>query len=575
MINGNTSGIKQTLLDEMEELYTFKLPPREFANAALLNALAHFTGELGREVSVYISRSGRILDVSVGDEKSISMPYARKRRGTLGLSGVRCIHTHPSGSSHLSDVDLGTLMSSRLDSMAALGVSAEGKARSICAAFIGDKLTETVEFGPFMPARLPAEALMAEVERATWRVNELIKLEDTGIRKEKAMLIGLNASEEEMRELALLADTAGAEVVSVDVQMRDRDKASYVGKGKASELALKATALDADIAIMNDELSPSEQRNLEEILGLKIVDKTALILDIFAARAQSAEGKLQVELAQLKYSLKNLAGEGIALSRLGGGIGTRGPGEKKLETDRRRIRRRIFELEREVKKLSEERDLRRSARKKNSIPLIALCGYTNAGKSTLLNAVSGADAYAEDKLFATLDPLVRKVKLPGGREVLFSDTVGFIDKLPHELIDAFSSTLEEVREADLILNVTDASDPERERKSAVVREVLSGIVKEDKPMLEVFNKCDVAPETTGIGISALTGEGVEKLLREVERQIMPRTVEFTKSLGYDEGALLAKLQKYAVELNVEYLDDHMEVRAVLAAKDAAAIMRNK
>jgi len=575
VINGNIQGIRQTILDEMEELYTFRLPAREFANPALLNSLAHFTGLLGREVSIYISRSGRILDVSVGDEKSVSLPYARKRRGTLGLSGVRCIHTHPGGSSHLSDVDRGTLMSSRLDCMAALAVSAEGHAKSLCAGFIGEKLSETVEYGPFAVTRLPAEALMGEIERATARVNELIRLEDTGEKRERAMLIGLNATEEEMRELALLADTAGAEVVSVDVQMRDRDKASYVGKGKASELALKATALEADMAIMNDELSPSEQRNLEEILGLKIVDKTALILDIFAARARSSEGKLQVELAQLKYALKNLVGEGTALSRLGGGIGTRGPGEKKLETDRRRIRRRIFELEREVKKLAEERDLRRSSRRKNSIPLVALCGYTNAGKSSLLNAVSGADAYAEDKLFATLDPLVRKVRLPGGREVLFSDTVGFIDKLPHELIDAFSSTLEEVREADLILIVTDAADPERDRKTAVVREVLSGILTEEKQILEVNNKCDIAGYAEGMAISAKTGEGLDKFLAEIERLLQPRTVEFTKKLGYDEGALLSQLQRFAIKLDIEYLDDCMEVHAVLPAREAAMLLRKK
>ena len=577
MINGNTEGVRQSVLEEMEELFALSCGRGEFASPALLERMAHFSGLLGREISVFLSRGGQVLDVSLGERESVSLPYMRRRRGALGLSGVRCIHTHPGGSSMLSSVDIGTLLSSRLDAMAALSVR-EGRPGSLCAGIIGDALDAPAIYGPYRFDRLPDAALLAEIERATRRVAELVRLADTEKRRERAMLVGLNATEESMEELALLADTAGAEVVSQDVQSRPRDKFCYVGKGKAKELALKASALDADLAIFDDELSPVEAKNLEALLGLKIVDRTALILDIFAARAKSREGRLQVELAQLQYTLPRLMGEGAALSRLGAGIGTRGPGESKLETDRRRIRRRIYENRQEIRKLAEQRQLRRGNREKNSALEVALVGYTNAGKSSLLAALSGAEVYAEDKLFATLDPLTRRAALPSGREALFTDTVGFISKLPHELVSAFRSTLEEAARADLLLNVVDASSPAAEQHVAVALETLAALGAGDKPVLHVYNKCDRlagTPPNAGdrLYISAKTGAGMEALLAEIDRRLRPKTVEVSMTLGYGQGALLAALQACAEALDAEYGPEGVRIRATLAEADARRLLK--
>ena len=367
MINGNTKGIKQYILEEMEQIYEYSCGYNEFISPMLINLLARYTSLLEREISIYLSRGGKVLDVSIGDNDHVSLPYVRKRRGIHGLSGVRCIHTHPGGSSQLSQVDIGTLLSSRLDSMAALAVR-DGEAKSLQAGFIGETLTEPVLYGPYHVARIPQAAFMAEIERATARVADLVRLQETGDQKERAILVGVGAQDSEMQELAMLADTAGAEVIGKMTQGKpNRDAGVYVGKGKIKELQLAISAVDADLIIVNDELSAIEQRNLEEQLGVKVIDRTVLILDIFARHAKTREGKLQVELAQLKYNLPRLMGEGLSLSRLGAGIGTRGPGETKLESDRRRIRRRIFELEREIDKLSEQRTLRRAQREKNQM----------------------------------------------------------------------------------------------------------------------------------------------------------------------------------------------------------------
>ena len=487
MIHGNKSGIKQYILDEMEQVYTHVCGRNEFISPLLIDFLTKYTALLGREISIYLSRAGHVLDVSIGDSDHVDLPYVRKRRGVQGLSGVRCIHTHPGGSSQLSSVDIGTLLSSRLDAMAALAVR-DGEAKSLQAGFVGETLDQPVLYGPYPPYRIPQSYFMAEIERATVRVAEAVRLKETADARERAILVGVGASPADMQELAMLADTAGAEVLGQMVQPKaGRETSSYVGKGKLKELSLAISAADADLVIVNDELSAIETRNLEEALGVKVIDRTVLILDIFARHARTREGKLQVELAQLKYSLPRLLGEGLSLSRQGAGIGTRGPGETKLESDRRRIRRRIFELEKEIDKLSVQRNLRREQRQKNRVQEVALVGYTNAGKTSLLNALAKSEQYAENKLFATLDPVTRKVALPSGKEVLLTDTVGFVSKLPHDLVSAFRSTLEETTRADLLLNVTDAANPEHIRQMQVVREVLSGLGAQDKPMLEFFS----------------------------------------------------------------------------------------
>lgn len=577
MVNGNTEGIKRTLLEAMERIYDIKIPRSEFVSRELIEMMADVTEQTGRELSVFLSRQGRVLDVSIGDQQTVSMPYIRKRRGDQAISGVRCIHTHPEGSAMLSGVDISTLLSSRLDAMAAVSVR-EGMAKSICVGFIGEKLSEPVIYGPFAAGRIPSRALMLEILNATQRVLSQIELFETEDIKEKAMLIGLNSTDDSMTELKRLADTAGVEVVLTDTQMRDRDRKYYIGKGKARELSLKAAAEGVDVAITDDELTPLETKNLEEILGVKVLDRTMLILDIFAKHAKSREGKLQVELAQLKYNLPRLEGEGFILSRLGGGIGTRGPGEKKLEVDKRRIRRRIFEMEGEIEDLNKQRMLRRNERIKNRVKTVALVGYTNAGKSSLLNALSGAGVSAEDKLFATLDPVTRKVKLPSGMQVLFTDTVGFINKLPHDLVSAFKSTLEETLQADLLLNVIDASSSRYEAQSKVVYSVLENIGAFEKPVIDVYNKTDLLKEyppncERAVFVSAKTGIGLPELLEMVDDALKPKMFFIEMSLDYNRGDILSMIREYGQGLKIEYSPESIDIKGMLPADVAQEVLQ--
>jgi GTP-binding protein HflX len=355
---------------------------------------------------------------------------------------------------------------------------------------------------------------------------------------EQALLVGLAVggpqararAESSLEELAELADSAGARVVGSFLQERQRrDPATLIGRGKVEELAREAQVREADVLVFDDELTPAQQRNLEKALDRKTLDRTQLILDIFARRARTREGRLQVELAQLDYLLPRLAGKGILLSRLGGGIGTRGPGETKLETDRRRIRRRIQSLKDEIEHVRRERATRRDGRARADVPVVALVGYTNAGKSTLFNALSEAQAVASDQLFLTLDPLVRKARLGAGREVLLIDTVGFIQKLPHALVAAFRATLEEVVEADLLLHVLDASAEDAAEREAAVLAVLKEIGAEERPRLTLLNKTDRLPEgresgllaawPDAVAISARTGAGLDDLREQVARRL--------------------------------------------------------
>lgn len=566
-IHGNMAGLKSRIIEELKGLYEFKLSPQEFISEALVGEMARLTEVTGKEISIFLSRSGRVLDVSVGTDKSVKLPYMRVRRGPAGISGIRALHTHPGGSPLLSSVDVGSLLSSRFDAMAAIAVK-EGKATAMCVGFIGETLDQARIAGPFRPGHIPQQALMHEIAAVTERIQQLVRLHETEDAPERAVLVGLNAPRESMEELARLAETAGAQVVGSLTQNRDRDRAYYVGKGKAQELSLQMSALDADIVITNDELSPLETRNLEETLGVKIVDRTMLILDIFAAHARTREGRLQVELAQLQYTLPRLAGEGVSLSRLGGGIGTRGPGEKKIEIDRRRIRRRIFELQQELGKVAEQRELRRTARRENDVKEVALVGYTNAGKSSLLNALTDAEVRAEDKLFATLDPVTRRVELPDIGEIVFTDTVGFIEKLPHDLVSAFRSTLEEAARADLLLLVTDASSPTAGRQMEVVRELLSSLHTDETPKILVMNKTDRLEEQPEAGkdtvyISAKTGEGLETLLTLVAEKLAPQFMTYRGTLGYDRGDLLALVNRSGKDVFLDYRPDGVYIEARL------------
>ena len=584
--NGNLTGIKSAMLDRLKSLYDFKQGLDEFASFELLSELCACSGEINRELSVYISRDGSIVDVSVGDSAKVSMPSMRLVRNEDRLCGVRCIHTHPSGDGRLSGVDLGTLRSMKLDCMAAVGVS-DGKPTQLYAAYLGDFDEDTgsraaLVYGPMRPYKLPQKALIAEIFNSDDRFRSTTK-EVEAVEQERAVLVGMDNDEgyDTLEELNELAKTAGALVVGkVRVRRRTIDNATYVGSGKANELSLMGSELEADLFIFDDELSAIQLRTLEETLGARVIDRTTLILDIFAARATSREGKLQVELAQMRYRLPRLIGQGQILSRLGGGIGTRGPGEKKLEIDRRRIRRRVFELETELSEIEKQRGLRRESRKANRIPLVALVGYTNAGKSTMLNALTDSNVLAEDKLFATLDPVVRKITLSGGTEALLSDTVGFINKLPHDLVEAFKSTLEEVSNSDLILQVVDISCPYHEKQMRVVDGVLESLHAADIPRIIVFNKadaiasCDLPAESENrLNVSALRGTGIEKLLSAVELKLNSARTEVDILVPYSKYEAVSMIRDRGMLLSEEHTEAGTHIRALLDAESIGQLRK--
>lgn len=394
--------------------------------------------------------------------------------------------------------------------------------------------------------------------------------------RERVILVGVCTRENEnveesLDELAELADTAGAEAVGRVIQNRESmHPGTYIGSGKIDEVRELAAALQADGVICDDELSPAQLRGLEQELDLKVMDRTLVILDIFAQHATTSEGKLQVELAQLRYRLARLTGKGIAMSRLGGGIGTRGPGEKKLETDRRLIKSRIARLNRELKEMQIHRDTARKKRLNESVPVAAIVGYTNAGKSTLLNALTGADILAENKLFATLDPTTRRMELPSGQEILLTDTVGFIRKLPHHLVEAFKSTLEEARYADYILHVVDSVSPQMDAQMEAVYETLDRLGIAGKPVITLFNKRDLAagselPKDPNavrtIGISAGTGAGLKELQEVLEEQLRNSRVQVEKLFPYAQAGDIQRIRRYGQVLEEEYREDGIYIKA--------------
>lgn len=382
-------------------------------------------------------------------------------------------------------------------------------------------------------------------------------------RPQRAILVAADCGEWDaevsINELEELAKSAGAEVVAKVIQQRaEYDRATIVGRGKLDEIKEIAEAEDVDLLIFDHELTAANIRNLEEATGLGVIDRTMLILDIFAARAQSRAGRLQVELAQYKYRLPRLEGMGKNLSRLGGGIGTRGPGESKLESDRRHIRRRIETLEHKLAELAANRELIRSRRKKDGIVTAAIVGYTNAGKSTLLNRLTNAGVLSEDKLFATLDPTARSLELPDGRSIMLVDTVGFVRRLPHHLVEAFKSTLEETVQADLLLNVCDISSGEADSQTEVTRELLESLGADKIPMLNVLNKCDLIegplPICTGdcVMVSAKTGEGIDEMLGKISKMLAPTQIRMKLLIPYSEGALLGEVRSLGRVFSEEY-----------------------
>lgn len=407
---------------------------------------------------------------------------------------------------------------------------------------------------------------------------EAFKIEEI---EEKVILVGVSEqdgddAEDSVAELAELVKTAGATVVGTMIQKRELiHPGTYIGSGKVAELKLLVEELGATGIVCDDELSPAQLRNLEDMLDTKVMDRTLIILDIFAARATTSEGKIQVELAQLKYRLSRLTGLGRSMSRLGGGIGTRGPGEKKLEIDRRLIKDRIAQLNRELKEVRQHRDITRAQREKNQMPVAAIVGYTNAGKSTLINTLTNAGVLEEDKLFATLDPTTRVLELSGRQQILVTDTIGFIRKLPHHLIEAFKSTLEEAKYADIIIHVVDASNPQKEKQMHVVYETLKDLGVKDQPILTLFNKQDRIenPEILKdmkadktLKISAKTGQGLDDLKDELEKILRARSILLERVFPYEKAGLIQIVRAKGQLLEEEYRGDGIYVKAFVPAE---------
>ena len=573
-VQGNIDGVRDAVLARLDSLYSYELEEGEFLPRELMKMLAEVSCALNREIAVYITRDGEIVNVAVGTDCDVELTDFRLRRNANRLSCVRCVHTHPDGDGRLSDVDLSALKIFRYDAMTAVGVK-DGEPVSVQTAFLAEN-TEPLITPPARWYKLPEAEWLAQIEES----DRLVGREETAEMKdgrEKAVLMGIE-SEESLEELARLAETAGAEVVGSFLQHRDKpDTAMYIGKGRAEELARECQALEADLCIFDEELTGVQVRNLEEVLRVKVIDRTALILDIFAGRASSAEGKLQVELAQLQYRSARLIGQGLVLSRLAGGIGTRGPGESKLEMNRRRIRERMTELRRRLDELEKQRSIRRKNRERNEIPVVALVGYTNAGKSTLLNALTGSDVYVQDQLFATLDAVSRRMVTPENTEYLLTDTVGFIRKLPHTLVSAFRSTLEEAVLADVLVIVSDGSSKEMFSQHDTVEEVLAELGATEQKRIEVINKCDEGdPDPVFPGavlISAKTGEGLEDLKQKIAEALQASHKPVTFRIPFSRYGLLSEIRPLGRVITENHTDTGTELTLMIASEDAERLVK--
>lgn len=592
-IKGNIKGIRDSVIAELQKLYDMQSP--QLVSQELAVKLADITEYINREISVYITRSGQIIEIAVGDNATVELPSFSGRRGAGRLSGIRCIHTHPGGNPYLSGVDISALKNNKYDAMVAIGVLSPDFTKSELTfgliTGIDSNENYTAEcYGPYSiedAENINFVNTVSTIERILDKQTGTASLQ---VMSERAILIGMEwgrndslwTVDDSLEELKQLADTAGATVIKKFIQKRPKpDPAFFIGRGKVQELALYAQQENIDLCIFDDELSPAQQRNIESVMGIRILDRTALILDIFAQRARTNEGKLQVELAQLQYTLPRIMGKGLMLSRLGGGIGTRGPGETKLEVDRRRIRDRIAFIKDQIEKVKAVRSLHRSKRKKNNVFEVSLVGYTNAGKSTLLNTLTNSDIYAKDQLFATLDPTTRQLTLPNKQEIIITDTVGFIQRLPHQLIAAFRSTLEVVTEADLLVHVIDVSHELYKEQTAAAHEVLKEIGAETKPVITVYNKIDKLPpdskladrlalEEDTVCISAAKKLNLESLQQMIESHLKSKAVEVTLCIPYAETAKAAQLHETANVLEQEYTENGAVMKVILPVEDLEA-----
>jgi GTP-binding protein HflX len=515
-------------------LYRRRVPPAALLTPELARQLTEISQDLHRQVGVLLDRQGFVTHVLVGDAKGLLIPPLPRERGARGrLKGLRLIHTHLDGAL-LNQDDFMDLALLRLDAVAVLTVSG-GQPGPLQVAHLRPQALNGQNWS-LMEARQPGglnldfEALVASLEAEFARAAPTAD----GRGQERAILIGVSganreSAEDSIQELAELARSANLSVAQTIIQRRPRfDPRFLMGKGRLSELVIQALQAGADLLVFDAELSPSQVRSITDFTELKVIDRTQLILDLFAQRARSREGKLQVEMAQVKYLLPRLVGKGDALSRLMGGIGGRGPGESKLEMDRRRLRDRLHRLQEDLAKVRAERRERRQPRRRQQLPILSIIGYTNAGKSTLFNALTHAAVAAEDRLFATLDPTSRRLRFPREREVIITDTVGFIKNLPQNLLEAFKATLEELAEADLLIHVIDLSNPRFMEQMAAVHDILTSLQLQDKPVLKVFNKMDRVGGNLaalqcrihqGVAVSALDPATLPPLIARLEGKV--------------------------------------------------------
>jgi GTPase len=535
---GNTAGLKASQSKRLLATWRRRVQARELVSAELARHLTETSREVGRQLGVLLNRRGEVEHVIVGDARQLVLPdIGRARAGPSRLRGLRLVHTHLKNEPLTRD-DLADLVLLRLDSVAAIVAREDGLPGKVYIATLlplnpKGEMYRLEEAESVADLAFDPQSQVAALEQEMARATPAREVGEQG----RAILISVHTgghraqAEASLSELRELARTAGVQVLDIVLQgRRELDPRTLVGEGKLQEILVRSMALEADLLVFDHNLSPSQAIHIGEKTELRILDRTQLILDIFAQRAQSADGKLQVELAQLRYRLPRLVGKNEALSRLAGGIGGRGPGETKLEIDRRRARDRISMLEERIDRLSSDRATRRQKRNRGGVPVISIVGYTNAGKSTLLNALTNSAVLAEDKLFATLDPTSRRLKFPRDREVIITDTVGFIRDLPKDLVAAFRATLEELEEADLLLHVVDASDPRHEEQAAAVERILGTLDVEATPRLMVLNKSDRAPEQAqtlamghdGIAVSAITKAGFPELLERCEHILWKR-----------------------------------------------------
>ncbi|EJU08487.1 GTPase HflX [Fusobacterium hwasookii] len=590
MVNGNTSGLKEYVLENLDKLYNTKIEKGKIISQEIVEYISDISNKINREINIAIDRSGNIIDISIGDSSTVNLPvvpvYDKK------LSGVRIIHTHPEGNPHLSSVDISALIKLKLDCIVSIGVSEEGITGyevAICS-IVNDELS----YDRTLLKNLDDFDYLEEIKEVEESLRKRNITEDD---KEYALLIGID-EEEYLDELEELASACDVEVVGKFFQKRSKpDPVFLIGSGKIQELALTRQVRKANLLIFDEELSGLQLKMIEEVTGCKVIDRTTLILEIFARRARTREAKLQVELAQLKYRSNRLIGFGVTMSRLGGGVGTKGPGEKKLEIDRRVIKKTISYLNNELENIKKVRNTQRSKREDSGIPRVSLVGYTNVGKSTLRNVL--VDMYQNDKtlkkdevlsqdmLFATLDTTTRTIELKDKRIVSLTDTVGFIQKLPHDLVESFKSTLEEVIFSDLIIHVADISSKNVIEQIEAVEKVLEELNCLDKTKILLLNKIDNATKNNSymlieqkideikekysnyqtLIISAKNRFNIDELMELIKKNLKVKTYDCKLLIPYTSTEVAARVHRNAIVKSESFVDEGIVLEVVMNEKE--------